>query len=172
MTDVQMTADMEALMARLVQTERALLHTRQQFAAVPKVSAPLVDTRTIGKAPTFTGAHKDCELAKKTTQQLYKVSSPCIDDHQVKKEELKSMGELSDVCSQMVLKCLKMALSGRLDILWSGKTPARAITKWTKDCDKRLARLISYIHFTSEYKQLLSCGKHSSTMAFGTVSRL
>ena len=30
---------------------------------------------------------------------------------------------------------------------------ARSITKWTKACDKRLSRLISYIHHTSEYKQ-------------------
>ena len=32
---------------------------------------------------------------------------------------------------------------------------ARSITKWTKACDKRLNRLISYIHHTSEYKQYL-----------------
>ena len=36
-----------------------------------------------------------CELANKTTQQLYKVSTPCIDDHHFKEEELKSVGELS-----------------------------------------------------------------------------
>ena len=30
---------------------------------------------------------------------------------------------------------------------------ARAVTKRTKACDKRLARLISYIHHTSEYRQ-------------------
>ena len=30
---------------------------------------------------------------------------------------------------------------------------ARSITKWTKACDKRLNRLISYIHHTCEYKQ-------------------
>ena len=29
-----------------------------------------------------------CELAKKTTQQLYKVSNPCIDDHHFKEENL------------------------------------------------------------------------------------
>ena len=46
-----------------------------------------------------------CELANKTTQQLYKVSAPCIDDHHFKEEEeLKSEGELSQVCSQIVLK--------------------------------------------------------------------
>ena len=47
-----------------------------------------------------------CELAIKTTQQLYKVSTPCIDDHHFRKEEMKSVGELSQVCSQIVLKCL------------------------------------------------------------------
>ena len=49
-----------------------------------------------------------CELANKTTQQLYKVSTPCIDDHHFKEEEIKSVGELSLVCSQIVLKCLYM----------------------------------------------------------------
>ena len=46
-----------------------------------------------------------CELAHKTTQQLYKISTPCIDDHHFKEEELKSVGELSQICSQIVLKC-------------------------------------------------------------------
>ena len=46
-----------------------------------------------------------CELANKTTQQLYKVSTPCIDDHHFKEEEMESVGELSQVCSQIVLKC-------------------------------------------------------------------
>ena len=59
------------------------------------------------------------ELANKTTQQLYKVSTPCIDDHHFKEEELKSVGELSKVCSQIVLKCLYLARIGRPDILWS-----------------------------------------------------
>ena len=35
-----------------------------------------------------------CELANKTTQQLHKVSTPCIDDHHSKEEELKSVREL------------------------------------------------------------------------------
>ena len=46
-----------------------------------------------------------CELANKTAQQLYKVSTPSIDDHHFKEEEMKSVGELSKVCSQSVLKC-------------------------------------------------------------------
>ena len=46
-----------------------------------------------------------CELANKTTQQLYKACTPCIDDHHFKEEETKSVGELSNTCSQIVRKC-------------------------------------------------------------------
>ena len=46
-----------------------------------------------------------CELANKKTPQLQKVSTPCIDDHHFKEEEMKSVGELSPVCSQIILKC-------------------------------------------------------------------
>ena len=77
-----------------------------------------------------------------------KVAMSCMDDHQFKEEENESVGELSTVCSQIVLKCLYLARIGRPDILWSVNKFARAVTKWTKACDKRLARLISYIHHT------------------------
>ena len=99
-----------------------------------------------------------CELANKTTQQLCKVSTPCIDDHHFKEEETKSVGELSNTCSQIVLKCLYLARIGRLYILWSVNKFARSITKWTKSCDKSLNRLISNIHHTSEYKQYCHLG--------------
>ena len=84
---------------------------------------------------------------RKTTQQLYKVATPCIDDHQFK-EENESVGELSAVCSQIVMKCLYLARIGRHDIV-------RSVTS----CDERLAHLISYIH-------------HTTTMQTWIVSRL
>ena len=108
-----------------------------------------------------------CEWAKKTTQQLYKVSTPCIDDHHFKEEETKSVGELSHVCSQIVLKCLYLARIGRPDILWSVNELAESITKWTKACDKRLNRLISYIHHTCEYKQYCHVGKTATQCRLG-----
>ena len=94
-----------------------------------------------------------CELVKKKIEQLYKVSRLCLDDHLFKQEELESVGELSEVCSQIVLKCLYVARIGLLDILWSVNKLARSVTKWIQACDKRLARLISYIHQTSDYRQ-------------------
>ena len=107
------------------------------------------------------------ELAHKTTQQLYKVSTPCIDDHHFKEEELKSVGELSKICSQIVVKCLYLPRIGRPDILWSVNKLARSITKWTKACDKRLSRLISYIHHTCEYKQSCYVGNTAKQCRFG-----
>ena len=40
------------------------------------------------------------EIANKKTEQLHKVSSPCLDDHQFKQEGSRIC------CSQVVLKCL------------------------------------------------------------------
>ena len=96
---------------------------------------------------------RHCELADKTQQQLYKVATPCTDDHQLKEEETGSVGELSKVCSQIVQKCMYLGRIGRPDILWSKNKLARAVTKWTRACDKRLARLISYIHHPCKFKQ-------------------
>ena len=91
----------------------------------------------------------------------------CIDDHHFKEEEMKSVGELSHVCSQIVLKCLYLARIGRPDILWSVNKLARSITKWTKACDKRLNRLISYIHHTCEYKQYCHVGNTAKQCRLG-----
>ena len=108
-----------------------------------------------------------CELENKTTQQLYKVSTPCIDDHHFKEEETKSVGELSQVCSQIVLKCLYLGRIGGPDILWSVNNLARSITKWTKACDKRLNRLVSYIHHTCEYNQYCHVGNTAKQCRLG-----
>ena len=94
-----------------------------------------------------------CDPANRTTQQLYKVATPCIDDHQFKEEKWEFVGDLSTVCSQIVLKWLYFARIGRPDISWSVNKLARAITKWTRACDRRLARLISCIHHSCEFKQ-------------------
>ena len=108
-----------------------------------------------------------CELANKTTQQLYKISTPCIDDHHFKEEEMKSVGELSHVCSQIVLKCFLLARIRRPDILWSVNKLARSIKKRTKAWDKRLNRLISKIHHTSEYKQYCHVGDTAKQCRLG-----
>ena len=44
---------------------------------------------------------------------------------------------------------------------------ARSITKWTKACDKRLSRLISYIHHRCEYIQYCHVGNTSKQCRLG-----
>ena len=61
-----------------------------------------------------------CELANETIQQLYKVSTPCIDDHHFKEEEYEICWRIvKKVCSEIVLKCLYLARIGRPDIICS-----------------------------------------------------
>ena len=93
------------------------------------------------------------ELANKKTEQLYTVSRSCLHDHNFKKEELEKVVELSDVCSQIVLKCFYLARIDRPDILWSVNKLARAVTTGARVCDRRLARLISKIHHTYDHRQ-------------------
>ena len=65
----------------------------------------------------------------------------------------------SNVCIWLVF--------GRPDILWSVNKLARAITDWTKSCDERLARLISYIHHTCEYRQSCCVGNTAQQCRLG-----
>ena len=50
-----------------------------------------------------------CELANKKLELLCRVSSLCLDDHHLKKEELESVGELS---KSMLTNCLEMIVPG------------------------------------------------------------
>ena len=68
----------------------------------------------------------------------------------------------------MVLKCLYLARIGRPDILWLVNKLERSITKWTKACDKRFCRLISYIlHHTCEHEQYCHEGNTAKQCRLG-----
>ena len=134
----------------IVNNYRAMFELRTSAGRTEKLTFSQ-NFRISSRSYDMEGHAKKCveryfELANRTTQQLYRVSTPCIADHHCKEEELKSVGELFKVRSQIGLKCLYLARIGRPDILWSVNKLARSITKWTKVCDKRLNRLITYIH--------------------------
>ena len=79
---------------------------------------------------TFTSKEKNCETRERIVRSL-----------------------LTD-CSGMFV----LGTYWRLDVLSSVNALAWSIKKWTKACGKRLSRLISYIHLTSEYKQYCYAG--------------
>ena len=124
---------------------------RNSFSKVHAHNLPFTHSSVVlrhGRTCSKKCVERYCELANKNVKQLQKSVKSQPGDHQSKQEELESVGELSQVCSQMVLKCLYLARIGRPDILWSVNKLARSVTKWTQTCDRRLARLISYIHHT------------------------
>ena len=79
----------------------------------------------------------------------------------------KKKGEVSEVCSHIVLKCLYLARIGRPDILWSVNKLTRSVTRWTQACDRRLPRLISCIHHTSQYRQYCHVGNAAQHCRLG-----
>ena len=50
-----------------------------------------------------------CEFVNKTVEQLYKVETPCMDDHQFRDEENESVGEFI-FC--LLTNCSDMSFSG------------------------------------------------------------
>ena len=99
---------------------------------------------------------KYLELSAKDATSLRQVATPCIDDHQLLAEELIEKGELSQSASRIVLKALCVARMNRADIYWAVNTLAREVTRWTKACDRRWHRLVSYIHRTQDHVQTCS----------------
>jgi hypothetical protein len=97
-------------------------------------------------------------LAKLSEMSLKKVSTPCIDDHQISDEDFEVKGHLDHIASQIELTCLYIARHNRPDILWSVNYLARNITKWFLADDKRLHRIISYLHHTRDHIQFCLCG--------------
>ena len=93
----------------IVDNNRTMFETRISAGATEKL--PCSENLCISSGSYDMEGHvkkcveRYCELANRTTQQLYKVSTPCIDDHHFKEEEMKSVGDLSRVCSQIFLKC-------------------------------------------------------------------
>jgi hypothetical protein len=88
------------------------------------------------------------ELAQVSVDTLKPVATPCIDDHQIPPEDFEAKGNLSDKAARIVLKCLFTGRMLRCDALWAINMLARNVTKWTVACDKRLHRLIAYLHHT------------------------
>jgi hypothetical protein len=87
-----------------------------------------------------------------------RAATPCIDDHLIPCEELEERGALSSAAARIVLKALYVARISRYDFMWSVNMLAREVTRWTVACDRRLHRLICYMHQTSDYAQICCVG--------------
>ena len=61
-------------------------------------------------------------------------------------EDLTSAGGLAPIAAKILMKVLYAARVYRYDVLYAVTSLAREVTRWTRACDKRLHRLICYLH--------------------------
>ena len=64
-------------------------------------------------------------------------------------------------------KSLYLARIGKLDFLWSVNKLARAVTKWTRVCRKRVAHLIACTHHTNDHQQYCHVGNTAKQCRLG-----
>ena len=89
----------------IVDNNRNMFESKISAGAVEKLSVSEKSDANISSWSCDLEGHakkcveRYCDMASKTTQQLYKVATPCFGDHQFKEEEMGSVGELSKVCS-------------------------------------------------------------------------
>ena len=92
-----------------------------------------------------------CDLANIDPKTLRKVATPGMDDHQLKPEDFETEWLLSKDAAKVIMKALYGARLVRYELLWPICSSAREVTKWTRACDKRLHRLMCYIHHTEDH---------------------
>ena len=113
-----------------------------------------------------------CELANKTTQRLYKVSTPCIDDHHFKEEEMKTLGEMA---KSVISNSSDMLVLGTYWKTWYSVVSEQSCTI-DYEMDQSLwqtTESIELLHSSRMWIQtVLLCGWYCKKMQAQTVSRL
>ena len=88
-----------------------------------------------------------CQLAKVNKQSLATVPTPFSENRVAKPlEENEPTGRLQPIASKVLMKILFAARMARWDLLRATQSLASRVTKWGKDCDAALHRLVCYIN--------------------------
>ena len=89
-----------------------------------------------------------CTLAKVDKSSLKRVSTPFIDLKIAKpvESEKEPVGRLQPIASKVLMKILFAARMARYDLLRATQALASRVTKWSRECDDALHRLVSYIN--------------------------
>ena len=93
---------------------------------------------------------KYCELTGTQERNLKTVTCPGVDDHQLKPENYEIAGGLSGDASKIIMKILYGARTCRWDLQQACNSLAREVSKWNKNCDIRLHKLVCWIKSSAE----------------------
>ena len=105
-------------------------------------------------------------------KQLCKVSSTLLDDHQFKQEELESVRELSEVCSQLVLQKLVFGTNWTTWHLVVSQQACEINHKMDSGMWQTLGKTDILHSSHKRFPTVLSCGKHGTALQTRFVSRL
>ena len=92
-----------------------------------------------------------CEHAKTDRSQLRTAKTPSVDDHALSEEDYNTPGVLEKEAAKVIMKMLYGARLVRYELLWPICSIARRVSKWSRAEDKRLFRLVCYIHSTLDH---------------------
>jgi hypothetical protein len=79
---------------------------------------------------------------------LRKVSTPYVSDGVLTDADYQITGQVADKASSVLMKLLWVTRLCRPDLAYSICLLAGQVTKWSRNCDKQLLRLISYLNST------------------------
>ena len=84
--------------------------------------------------------------SKKESTSLKYAATPFIDEGRLTPDEEVPNGALQPIASSILMNILYAARMARFDLLKAVSALAKCVTKWSTNCDKRLHRLVCYIH--------------------------
>ena len=135
-----------ALAASKGKPSRSKAEAKQE--AVPSMEKP-VNVMTYDMRDFLVScADRYCGLAKVSRQSLSTVPTPFSENRVARpiEGEEEPMGRLQPIASKVLMKILFAARMARWDLLRATQSLASRVTKWSKDCDAALRRLVCYIN--------------------------
>jgi hypothetical protein len=73
-------------------------------------------------------------------------------------------GELAPVACRILMKCLWLARLSRPDLLKPIGDLASRVTRWSRNCDKQMHRMLCYLHGTTDVKFVGVVGDHAKDL--------
>ena len=78
------------------------------------------------------------------------------------KYEERAVAALAEISATMLMTLLYSVRVGRYDLFKAVQSLAKLITRWDAKCDKRLHRIMCYVHSTLDHKMIGWIGDHPS----------
>jgi hypothetical protein len=122
-----------------------------------EVDIDCVSTQAVHSSDYGAGKRPLIDLTSKSKKKKNKATVPTA-GNKTAAEVDEPRGQLGSVASSILMKTLYCARMARFDFMRAVNRLACFVSKWTEECDRRLYRLICYIHSTKHWRMHGWCG--------------